>query len=57
MDEQLSDTLLSILAIRGGELVQSMFGDGIAASSSERSLSSSLASSENGMESDFSATA
>jgi len=26
MREQLSDTLLSILAVRGGEIVQSIFG-------------------------------
>jgi hypothetical protein len=32
--EQLSDTLLSILAIRGGELVQSMFGNDTSAPSS-----------------------
>ncbi len=38
---QLSDTLLSILAIRGGELVQNMFGDGITSSASESTTSES----------------
>jgi len=35
--KQLSDTLLSILAVRGGELVQSMFGEAAGSASSESS--------------------